>query len=386
MKKFYLIGILTALFFVLNMASVYSSDEGFIKIGLIQPLSGSVAAQGQYVLNGTLLALEEINNSGGIKGKKIEIISEDDKATPAEAVAAANKLINRDKVKLILGCFNSSCSLATQEVTRRAKVVQMTPVSTAKSITEQGNTFIFRYAATSEMIMNVLVNYIVSNTDLKRFAFLAENTDQGISALDGFKKGLETYGKGKNVKFVTEEYYNIGDTDFNSQLTKIKNISPPVDVVQTVALITEATLILKQAQALGLKTKFSFMGGPTHSDFINYTKSSSDGILYMSFFEPTIINPKVQKFVSSYEKKFGKKPEMFAAAGYDSLYIAKEAIEKGGYSDTEKLRDALRAVKFEGVQGKTEFDEKGQASLEVLVMTIKDGARKILYPLAFADK
>jgi branched-chain amino acid transport system substrate-binding protein len=261
-------------------------------------------------------------------------------------------------------------------VTRKAKMVQMAPCSTAKSITHQGNPWIFRLPNTSEQNMENLVKFYLRETKHRRFGYLVENTDQGIFGMEGFKKALAKHGKDNGAELVAIEYYNLGDTDFNPQLTKFKSINPPIDLIQTVALLNEATLIVKQSFALDYKPVWGFMAGPAHQDFIKFTGKASEGIIYMSDYVASAIG--ADKFEEGYFALHGKRPDNFSALGYTGMRIVVDAIKRAGTTESASIREAMTKTDYKGFLGRVQFDKNGDGHSGLFVMTIKDGKRIIL--------
>lgn len=356
------------------------SGPSEIKIGMIGPLTGPVAQYGGSMKQAIELAVEEINNRGGIVGAQVKLIIEDDASVPAQSVAAAEKLVTQDEVLLVIAAYNSSCVLANMEVTRREKVPQINPIAVATNITESGNEFIFRNCATNPMQVNQLANYVFENMDLNKFAIIHENTDYGKGIAEAFIEAAQKAGK----EILTVETYNPGDTDFYAQLTKIKNVKPDGMVIG--GNLTEGAQITKQSKELGLDIQKFGMGGLSSPEFDKLADGSNDGMIVTSYFELNTPNPLAKEFINNYNAKWGKYPDMFAAATYEAMYIAKAAIENAEYIDDLaqyriNVRNALRdLIELPGVQGPTTFDEKGQADKKVYVVQWKNHDKIILYP------
>jgi branched-chain amino acid transport system substrate-binding protein len=351
-----------------------------IRIGMIGPLTGPVAQYGNAMKTAIELAVEEINNDGGILGAPVKLIIEDDASVPSQSVSAAEKLCTQDEVHVVIAAYNSSCVLAHMEVTRREGVPQINPIATADAITKSGNDFIFRNCATNPMQVNQLANYVFENMDLDRFAILHENTDYGIGIAESFIEAAQKAGK----EIITVETYNPGDTDFYAQLTKIKELNP--DGMLMGGNLTEGSQITKQARELGLDVQKFGMGGLSSPEFDNLAEGSNEGMIVTSYFELNTPNPLAREFIENYHAKWGKYPDMFAAATYEAMYIAKAAIENAEYTDDLaqyriNIRDAIRALdELPGVQGPTTFDASGQADKQVLVVQWKNHDKVILFP------
>lgn len=343
-----------------------------VTVGAIFPLTGGSAYQGKSFKQAIELAQEEINAKGGINGAKLNILFEDDKGVPAEGVNAAQKLITQNKVSAILGNFNSSVTLAVRAVTEREKVVQLTPGSTADSITEPNHPYMFRNLMPNNFQGPELAKYTTKKLNLKNVAIIAENTDYGRSGAEQYKKTAE--GLGGKVPAI--EYYNQGDKDFYAQLTKLKNQNP--EGIFIAGLITEGAQILKQARDLGIKTQWLGLGGFTNDKFFELSEGAANGMIHVSYFEPGAYQyfPESKSFVENYQKKYGVSPDMYAANSYEAVYILAEAIKMAGGGDREKIREAMTKIKdLPGICGPTTFDKNGQAAKGLLFVKIENGKR-----------
>lgn len=350
-----------------------------IKFGIIGPYTGPNAKPGQSMKQGVNLAVEEINKAGGIKGRQLVPLFEDDASVPAQSVSATEKLINKDEVSFLIGTFNSATTLADMKIIERDKVAMMVPIAVAIQITESGNKWVFRNAATNPMQAEQLMNYIYKETKHRKFAVIHENTDYG----KGLMVAVEEYIK-KNGGSMSAESYSIGDTDFYAQLTKIKNANP--DGIIICGNLSEGSQITRQVKELGLKVQLFGFGGLSSFDYNNVAAGSNDGLIATSYFESSSPNPLAQSFIKAYKAKYNVDPDMFAAAIYESVYIVKDSIEKMGDAKDlaafrVALRDQLAKVKdLPGVQGPTTFDAKGQADKQVMIIQWNKGQKTILYP------
>jgi len=353
-------------------ASTGDAKADTVKIGAIFPLTGGSAYFGKSFQQAIQMAEEEINAAGGVDGIKLEIIFEDDKGIPAEAVNAAQKLITQDKVSAILGNFNSNATLAVRAVTEREKVVQLTPGSTSDSVTEPGHPYMFRNIVPNSYQAPQMAEYATKVMNLKNVAIIAENTDYGRSGAENYQKTAEGLG----AKIVAVEYYNQGDKDFYAQLTKLKNLNP--DAIFISGLITEAAQILKQGRDLGITSQWIGMGGFTSDAFLELAEGAAEGMVHVSYFEPGAYEyfPESKDFVEKYNKKYGLNPDMYAAAGYEAVYILAEAIKQAGGGDREKIREAMTNIKdLPGVCGPTTFDENGQVQKTILFVKVENNKR-----------
>jgi branched-chain amino acid transport system substrate-binding protein len=357
-----------------------SGKKDPIKFGIIGPYTGPNAKPGQSMKQGVQLAVDEINKAGGISGRLLEPLFEDDASVPAQSVSATEKLVTKDEVAFLIGTFNSATTLADMKIIDREKVPMLVPIAVAIEITESGNKWVFRNAATNPMQAEQLMNYIYNNTKHRKFAVLHENTDYG----KGLANAVKSYVAAKGGE-VSAESYSIGDTDFYAQLTKFKNSQP--DGIIICGNLSEGSQITRQAKELGIQSQLYGFGGLSSYDFNNLAGAADEGLICTSYFEVSSPNPLAQQFVKAYKGKYGVDPDMFAAAIYEAVYIAKSNMEKNGTPKDiagfrSALRDALAATKdMPGVQGPTTFDAKGQANKDVMIVQWQKGQKKILYPV-----
>lgn len=374
-----LVMVMSVLLVGCSSSSSQTSKKEPIKFGVIGAYTGPNAKPGLSMKQGVMLAVEEINKAGGVNGRPLEALFEDDASVPAQSVSATEKLITKDEVAFLIGTFNSATTLADMKIIDREKVPMLVPIAVAIEITESGNKWVFRNSATNPMQATQLMNYIYNNSKQRKIAIVHENTDYG----KGLANASISYIKEKGGDVLTESY-SIGDTDFYAQLTKIKNYQP--DAIIICGNLSEGSQITRQVKELGIKAQLYGFGGLSSFDFNNIAGGSNEGLIATSYFESTSPNPLAQNFVKNYKQKFNVDPDMFAAAIYESVYIAKASLEK--VEDQKNistvrsgLRNVLASVKdLAGVQGPTTFDAKGQAAKEVMIIQWNNGQKKILFP------
>ena len=368
-----------AILFTLAGCTSGDANKGPIKFGVIGAYTGPNAKPGQSMKQGVQLAVDEINKAGGVAGRQLQPLFEDDASVPAQSVSATEKLVTKDDVVFLIGTFNSSTTLADMKIIDREKLPMLVPIAVAIDITESGNKWVFRNAATNPMQAEQLMNFIYNNTKQRKFAVLHENTDYG----KGLANAVKTYVGNQGGEVIAESY-SIGDTDFYAQLTKLKNAKPDAFII--CGNLSEGSQITRQAKELGIKAQLYGFGGLASYDYNNLAGGANEGLICTSYFEVSSPNTLAQQFVKGYKEKFGVPPDMFAAAIYESVYIAKAAIEKLGTPKDlatfrTSLRDTLAATReLPGVQGPTTFDAKGQAAKEVMIVQWQKGDKKILYP------
>ena len=335
-----------------------------IKIGVNQPLTGPVAASGNFVVNGARIAADEINAKGGILGQKIQLVIEDNKSNPTEAVAAAEKLIVRDKVPVMMGAWSSTYTLAVMPKLMEYKVPMLVETSSSDKITVSGNPYIFRISPTSGMEAEAFANR-VGALKIRKADFLVVNNDWGKGAADVFAKML----KGKGIAIGVVETMDASAQDMNAQLSKIR--SSDADTLFVTTAVEQLTLVLRQAHALGLKRQIITTGGSQSPDqLIEQAGAAANGSYHLLFFPPWFPeaspNPALAKsFVAEWRKRghtFAGLTEGFR--GYDGIQTLAAAITKAGKADSEAIRKALWETQITGLNGKIAFTKAGPAGKE----------------------
>ncbi len=340
-----------------------------IRVGGIAPLSGAVAVYGVECKNGIDLAIAEINAAGGINGQKIEFICEDDEGDAAKSVSAYKKLITKDKTRIIIGSLTSGCTIAITKQAQANKVIQIAPAATAVNVTDAGN-YIFRACFIDPFQGRVGGKFASENLGAKKAAILYDiGNDYSVGLTDNFVSEFTKNGG----TIVAKESYGAGEKDFNAIITKVKAANP--DVVYLPDYYSTVALIAKQLRAQGVNTPIVGADG-----WDGLTENADDSVLngyYSNHYAEDSDSPAVQKFVKNFEAKYGKKPNSFAALGYDSVYMLKDAILKAGTStDIAKIREALEATDADYVTGHIKFDEKrNPIKSAVMVKMVKENGK-----------
>lgn len=341
-------------------------EKGIIKIGFACPLTGEVASAGEVIKNGIDLAVEEINSRGGIDGKKIEVIYEDGKCDGKEAATAAQKLINIDKVKIVVACCSGEV-LAIAPISEPTKVILFSPSGSNPKIAEAGE-YIFRNhpddnAAGSELARLIYKEY-------KKTAIITESTEYTEGLKTTFIESYTSLGG----EIVFNESFSPGTKDFRSILIKMKDKSPEAIFINTQS-DPPAILVAKQARELGLNQQFygAYLTGG------DYVKAGD-------FTEGTIIidTPGLESdrsatiaFLKAYEDRYGEEPQAypyFSGAAYDTIYILTQTIKKHG-ENTDKIKGYLYELpSYSGVIGDYRFNEKGDVvGIKFSIKTVRNG-------------
>ena len=329
-------------------AGCSKSESDTIAIGGIFPLSGDVAVYGVECKKGIDLAIDEINEAGGVNGKKLVLIGEDDEGKPDKSVNAFKKLTTKDKVKFIIGSLTSGCVQAVTTLAQAGRVIQIAPAATSPAITDAGD-YIFRACFIDPFQGTVGGKFATDTLGAKRAAVLYYiQNDYSVGLEENFVKAFETGGG----TVVARESYSTGDKDFNAQLTKIKNAAP--DVVYIPDYYGTVALIARQLRMQGITTPI--VGG---DGWDGLSGNAGDEVLngfYSNHYAVDSEVPAVQKFVSSFKTKYNSAPNAFAALGYDSVYMLRDAISKAGTLDVASVRSALEQTNGDYVTGHLTFD------------------------------
>lgn len=356
----------------LTQMALAAPNPNELTVGAFFPMSGGTATYGQESVKGIKLALDQINKEG-IKGKKMNVLFEDDKGEPVEAANAVQKLINVDKVTAVLGSVQSSNTLAAAPIAQKSKVPLMTPASTNITVTETGD-YISRICFTDDFQGAIMAKF--AKNSLKK-----GNAAVIIDSSSDYSKGLAKAFKEKFVamggKVIAEEYaYQQKDTDFRSLLKKVKRAGP--DVVFLPGYYTEVGLILRQADEL--KIDVPFLGGdgwdsPNLADLAG--AEALKGNYMTSHFSAEDTDPLVQKFVKEYEGRYNERPGAMAALGYDSALVLADALKRAKNLTAEGVKAAINSTKnFNGVTGKITLDVKRNAIKSIVVLeTNADGGK-----------
>ena len=347
-----------------------AAADATIKIGEFASLTGKEATFGQSSHKGTQLAIDELNAAGGVLGKQIEFIYEDNRSTPGESATIAKKLITRDKVVALLGEVASGRSLEAAPIAQANKVPMISPSSTNPKVTETGD-YIFRVCFIDPFQGKLLAEFAKRTLKAQKVAVFSDVSAPYSVGLAQFFRESWSAGGGQ---IVSEQKYTGGDKDFKAQLTVIKNTRP--DAIIVPGYYTDAGLIVAQARQLGINVPLFGGDGWEAPELMQIAGAAAlEGTYYSTHFSPESTDPLAQKFVAAYKAKYSDEvPDAMAALGYDSVMVLADAIKRAGSTEGPKLRDALAATKdFPGATGVTSLDAKRDASKPAVIITAKDG-------------
>jgi branched-chain amino acid transport system substrate-binding protein len=350
-----------------------------IKIGEFASLTGKEANFGNSSHQGTLMAIEELNAAGGLLGKKLELITEDDLTKAGEPATVVNKLIARDGVVAVLGEVASSRSLEAAPICQQNKIPMISPSSTNPQVTETGD-FIFRVCFIDPFQGTVMANFASKNLKSKKVAIFTDVKSDYSKGLAKFFKESFTKSGGQ---IVAELDFNGGDKDFKAQLTAIKSSGP--DSVFIPGYYTDVALICIQAKQLGLNVPLFGGDGWEGEDLVKIGQDAVEGHYFSTHYHPDVGSPKSKAFVEAYKKRWknsdgtAKLPDAMAALGYDSAMILAEAIKRAGSTEGPKVRDMLATTKdFDAVTGRITINDKRDATKAAVILQVKGGQFKYL--------
>lgn len=345
-----------------------------IKIGVVSELTGPNASYGNSVVKGMKLAVKEINDKGGISGKKIELAIADDKSEPAEAANAMSKVLNQDKAKLAMGIFTSSNAIAACNVSESAKVPFLAIGATNPKVTldkdgkAKPNTF--RVCFIDPFQGTVGANFVLDTLKLKKAVVLIDNSSDYSKGLAAFFK--EAFTK-KGGQILGEEAYLQKDTDFKAILTKIKTLNP--EILYVPGYYEEVGKIIKQARELDIKAAFVGGDGWDSPKLVEIAGGPAlENTYFTNHYSPDATNAESKAFVAAYQKEYNEKPDAPAVLGYDGAKLMADAITRAGSTDGAKVSAALAATKdFPAVTGKTSLNATHDAVKSAVIIAFKDG-------------
>jgi branched-chain amino acid transport system substrate-binding protein len=346
-----------------------------IKVGVYGDLTGQTSSFGQSTKNGIELAVEEINAAGGVGGKKIQLIIEDDQGRPEQAKTVVQKLISQDKVQAVLGEVASTNSLAAAPVAQEAKIPMISPSSTNPKVTEVGD-YISRVCFIDPFQGSVMAKFAANTLKAKTAAIVGDvNSDYSKGLTQFFEEEFTKLGG----KVVAKEAYTQTDPDFKGQLTKIRNLKP--DVIYIPGYYGQVGIIAKQARELDMTMPLLGGDGWDSPEIWKLGGAALKNAYISNHYSAENPAPEIQNFVKAYKAKFNVEPDSLSALAYDAAKVLADAIKRaGGASDSAKLKDAINSTKdFAGVTGKITIDATRNAVKPAVVLELDPTASKLKY-------
>ena len=357
---------LGALLLVVALVTFSCKEEIKVyRIGAVLPLSGAAETYGRNVANGIKLALEEVNAAGGVKGKTLDVLTEDDQTSEQTSVQKTEQLI-KNGVPVIIGGVTSNLALAIVPVAEKNKTVLISPTATSPKLTGI-SPFFFRNFPSDTREGRVMAEHAVRRMKIRSAAILFVDKEYGQGITDVFKKRFTELGG--TVSY--EKPYPAETTDFSSFITEIKTAAP--DAIYLPGYYTEIAAILQEIKKQGVTAKLLSVQGMATPMFLEIASDAAEGVVYpQPPFDPDSSNPDIQKFVRAYRAKFPTKPDVDAAFAYDALWVVAKAI-----NSCEKYPEDLKAriadTNHHGITGEITFDAGGDVDIQPRVFHVKNG-------------
>jgi len=352
-----------------NGSNADNAAGGDILIGEYSSLTGLQATFGTSTHQGIIMAADEVNAAGGINGRKVKILTEDDQSKPEEAATAVSKLISQNSVVAILGEVASSASLAAAPICQSNKVPMITPSSTNPEVTKKGD-YIFRTCFTDDYQGPAMADYTAKDLGIKTAAILTDvKNDYSVFLGRDFERKFTEDGG----KIVAKASYSNGDSDFRAQLTSIKPSNP--QILWVPGYYTDVGQIAQQARDLGITAPLVGGDGWVSPKLVEIGGKALEGCYYANHYSYDDPSPVVRNFVDKYKQRFGAKPDGMAALAYDAMHVLADAMKRAKKLDGPALREAIAATKgFQGVTGTINLGpDRNPVGKKIFVEEIKNG-------------
>lgn len=361
---------------VLTGCGSTATNSNEIKLGANVELTGGVADYGKQTLNGMMLAIKEVNDAGGVLGKKIVLVQADNKSEASEAANATTKLITQDKVSAMLGPITSSNALASLQIAQDNQVPLITPTGTNMKITVDDNGKVRPYAFRGCFIDPfqgvVMANFAANSLKAKTAVIYVDNSsDYSKNLAESFEQSFAKTGG----KVIGKEAFLQKDQDFKSALTKIKAMN--ADIIFLPAYYEEVGKIVKQARELGITAPILGTDGWDNGKIAEIAGPAALNNTYFSnHYAPDAHDQKIDQFIAAYKKEYNETPSAFSALGYDTALMLIDAIKRANSTEPNKIREALEQTKnLQVVTGTLTLDANHNPIKSAVVIELKDGHR-----------
>ena len=360
--------------------------EAPIKVGVVLPLTGEQAKFGEIEKNSFQMALEEINKAGGVNGRSIELLFEDDTGKPEVGRSAVEKLISRDNVIVLTGGYSSSVTYAISAVAQQRKVPFLVTTGSDDKITEQKWDYVFRINPPVSEYPKALNSFLQEVVKPSTVAILHENTLFGQSGSKNFAMQCEKAG----IKVLIKEGYESGAVDFKPLLIKVKAAKP--DLVYMISYVMDAALLMRQSKELDFNPKLFVGGGAgfTLPEFGKNAGAASEDVFSADLWTPTVPYPGAREYFDAYVKRFGHDTEYHGAEAYASMYVVADALKRAKELTTAAVREALVSTDMMTAFGPVKFiayDKKTQQnSLPTYLAQWQKGTLETVWPADVATK
>jgi branched-chain amino acid transport system substrate-binding protein len=353
---------------LLSACQTQGSSGDKVRIGVFMSTTGTTANFGISSVNGIKMAADEINAAGGINGKQVELLVQDDRSDASEAATIVTKFVTQDQVHAVIGEVASSRSIAAAPIAQNAKIPMLTPSSTNPEVTKKGD-FIFRSCFIDPYQGAAIAQFAAKTLGAKTAAIMVDRKNDYSTGLEKVISEVFTRFGGK---IVATQSYQEGDQDFNAQLTSLKGSNP--EVIFVPGYYNDVGLIAKQARDKGITVPLIGGDGWDSEQLYKIGGTALNGSYFTNHYSPYDTEPKVVKFVNDYKKRYNSTPDALAATAYDAANIMFDAIKRSKSLSGTDIRDALQATKaFPGVTGTVTFNQNRDAVKPIVMIEIKDG-------------
>lgn len=353
---------------LLSACQTQGSSGDKVRIGVFMSTTGTTANFGISSVNGIKMAADEINAAGGINGKKVELLIQDDRSDASEAATIVTKFVTQDQVHAVIGEVASSRSIAAAPIAQNAKIPMLTPSSTNPEVTKKGD-FIFRSCFIDPYQGAAIAQFAAKTLGAKTAAIMVDRKNDYSTGLE--KVINETFTK-FGGKIVATQSYQEGDQDFNAQLTSLKGSNP--EVIFVPGYYNDVGLIAKQARDKGITVPLIGGDGWDSEQLYKIGGTALNGSYFTNHYSPFDTEPRVVKFVNDYKSRYNSTPDALAATAYDAANIMFDAIKRSKSLSGQDIRDALAATNaFPGVTGTVTFNQQRDAVKPIVMIEIKDG-------------
>jgi branched-chain amino acid transport system substrate-binding protein len=351
--------------------SLFAQSEN-IKLGVFGDYTGQTSSFGVSTFSGIKMAVEEINASGGIKGRKIEISIQNDDGKPENTLSVVTKLIEEEKVDFLIGSPTSTNSLIAAALAQKAKIPMITPTATNPKVTEIGD-YIFRACFVDSVQGEVMAKFAFETLKIRRIALIVDlSSDYSKGLTDSFTTAFKKLGG----SIVSRQFYNQNEEDFGQLVQTVKKTKPQAIYIS--GYYNQVAEIALETQSQKLKTIFLGGDGWDSPNLLDIAKKSLDNSYFTNHFATSEPSDVVQNFVTRYKKLYNLDPDSFAALGYDSVNMLADALNRADSIDKKVVRDSLATTQeFVGVTGKISFDSNRNAKKPVYLLKI--GGGKFIY-------
>jgi branched-chain amino acid transport system substrate-binding protein len=336
-------------------------------IGVSAPLTGPRAMLGRNFKNGVEMAVAEINKAGGVLGKPVQVVYEDDQAdNPNAAMNAVNRLMKVDKVPLMIGPHFSVAQLATQKSYCDGSILSITGAS-GIPVTANGCKYVVRTRANDNTQSKALVAYAMNTLKLNKIGVIYVNDDFGKAGADRVVQNIKDMG----LTPVGVEGHNAEDKDFSAQLGRLRSAGAQMVILWTHD--NEAALIVRQAKQMGLPIKFAGSTSLSQPVFIKLAGDAGEGAISSSDFVPSNPDPKTRDFVKKFQQQYKYEAELYAATYYDATWLAVKAIQLAGSAEPAKVRDAFARIQYSGILGDYKCEANGDCNHQIHIVEVHKG-------------